>query len=128
MELPIFKTFINFSRHQFRCFTVASLFVLDKSAAWNWCLQHPRFKNLCPKIAQASKNSDSNAQHFPFGFANTFMISLHALCTPGYQFPYAVMNRCFYLTLEASKQRVLSIYLHLTSNRVQLIFGAPLPL
>jgi hypothetical protein len=48
---------------------------------WNKCLQHPCFKFLC-KIAQASKNSDSNAQHFPFGFANTFMISLHALCTP----------------------------------------------
>ena len=54
----------------------------------NRCLQHPCFKNLC-KIAQASKNSDSNAQHFPFGFANTFMmISLHALCTPRLPIPF----------------------------------------
>ena len=63
MELPIFNTYINFSRHQFRCFTVAPLFVLDKSTAWNGCLQHPCFKNVY-KIAQASKNSDSNTQHF----------------------------------------------------------------
>ena len=63
MELPIFNTFINFSRHHFCCFTVAPLFVLDKSMAWNRCLQHSCFKNLC-KIAQASKNSDSNVQHF----------------------------------------------------------------
>ena len=53
MELPIFNTYMNF----------APLFVLDKSTAWNRCLQHPCFKNLC-KIAQASKNSDSDAQHF----------------------------------------------------------------
>jgi hypothetical protein len=53
MELPILKTFINFSRHHFCCFIVASLFVSDKSTTWNRCLQHPCFKNLC-KIAQAS--------------------------------------------------------------------------
>jgi hypothetical protein len=81
MELPIFKTYINFSRHHFCCFKVAPLFVLDKSMAWNRCLQHPCFKNLC-KIAQASKKSDSNAQHFLSDLLNTFMISLHALCTP----------------------------------------------
>ena len=63
MELPIFNTYMNFSRHHLCCFTVVPLFVLDKSMAWNRCLQHPCFKNLC-KIAQASKNSDSNAQHF----------------------------------------------------------------
>jgi hypothetical protein len=63
MELSFFNTFINFSRHHLCCFTVAPLFVLDKSTAWNRCLHHPCFKNLC-KIAQASKNSDSNAQHF----------------------------------------------------------------
>jgi hypothetical protein len=35
MELPIFDTYINFfSRHQFCCFIVAPLFVLDKSMAW----------------------------------------------------------------------------------------------
>jgi hypothetical protein len=63
MELPIFNTFINFSRHHFCCFTIAPLFVLDKSTAWNRCLQHPCFKKLS-KIAQASRNSDDNAQHF----------------------------------------------------------------
>jgi hypothetical protein len=55
MELAIFDTYMNSSRHRFCCFTIVPLFVLDKSMA---C-----FKNLC-KIAQASKNSDSNAQHF----------------------------------------------------------------
>jgi hypothetical protein len=63
MELPNFSTYINFSRHHLCCFTIALLFVLDESTAWNRCLRHPCFKNLC-KIAQASKNSDSNAQHF----------------------------------------------------------------
>ena len=62
MELPVCNTYTNFSRHYLCCFTVASLFVLDMSMAWNRCLQHPCFKYLC-KIAQASKNSDSNAQH-----------------------------------------------------------------
>jgi hypothetical protein len=63
MELPIFNTYMNFSRHRIYCFTVAPLCVLDKSMAWNRCLQHPCFKNLC-RIAQASKNPDSDAQHF----------------------------------------------------------------
>jgi hypothetical protein len=63
MALPIFNTYMDFSRHLFCCFTVASLFVLDKSTAWNKYLQHPCFNFFC-KIAQASKNSDSNAQHF----------------------------------------------------------------
>jgi hypothetical protein len=63
MEPPIFNTYMNFSRHRLCCFTVVSLFVLDKYMVWNRCLQHPCFKNLC-KIAQASKKSNSNAQHF----------------------------------------------------------------
>jgi hypothetical protein len=62
MELSISNTYMNFSHHRFYCFTVVPLFVLDKSMAWNRYLQHPCFKNLC-KITQASKNSDSNAQH-----------------------------------------------------------------
>ena len=82
-----FYTYINFSRHQCCCFTIAPLFVLDKSMAWSRCLQDPCLKNLC-KNAQASKNSHSNAQHLPFGFANTFMMSsLHALCTPRLPIP-----------------------------------------
>jgi hypothetical protein len=64
MELPIFSTHINLSRHHLCCFTVVPLFVLYKSKAYKIrCLQHPFFQNLC-KIAQASKNSGSNAQHF----------------------------------------------------------------
>ena len=63
MELQIFDTYMNSSRHHFCSFTVAPLFVLDKSTAWNRCLHHSCFKNLC-KIAQASKSSDFNAQHF----------------------------------------------------------------
>jgi hypothetical protein len=54
MELPIFNTYMNLSRHHLCCFTVVPLFVLDKSMAWNrWY-----------KITQAFKNSDSNAEHF----------------------------------------------------------------
>jgi hypothetical protein len=86
MELPILNICMKFSRHHFCCFTIVPLFILDKYMTWNRYLQHPCFKNLC-KIAQASKNSDSNAQHFPFGFANTFMISLHALGTPRLPIP-----------------------------------------
>ena len=63
MELPIISTYINFFYYHFCCFTVAPLFVLDKSTAWHRCLQQPCFKILC-KIAQASKNSDPNVQHF----------------------------------------------------------------
>ena len=63
MELPVYNTYINFSRHHFCCFTVAPLFVLDKSTSWNRYLQHPCFKKLC-RIAQTSKISYSNAQHF----------------------------------------------------------------
>jgi hypothetical protein len=33
MELPIFDTYMNFSRHCFCYFTVVPLFVLDKSMA-----------------------------------------------------------------------------------------------
>ena len=95
MELPIFNTYINFSRHHFCCFTVAPLFVLDKSTAWNRCLQHPCFKNLC-KITQAFKNS--NAQHFLSDLLTHSWFHSMLFTLPGYQFPYTVMNRCFYLT------------------------------
>jgi len=63
MKLPIFNIYINFPQHHFSCFTIAPLFVLNKSTAWNWCLQYAYFKILC-KVAQASKTSDSNTQHF----------------------------------------------------------------
>ena len=31
MELPIFNTYMNFYRHHLCCFTIAPLFILDKS-------------------------------------------------------------------------------------------------
>jgi hypothetical protein len=79
------------------CFTVVPLLVLDKSMAWNRCLQHPCFKNLC-KIAQAFKNSDSNAQHFLSDLLTHSWFHSMLFALPGYQFPYNVMNRCLYLT------------------------------
>jgi hypothetical protein len=95
MDLPIFNTYMNFSRIIFG----ASQFLL--CLFWisirlkNRCLQHPCIKNLC-KIAQASKNLDSNTQHFLFGFANTFMISLHALCTPKLPIPLqSILYKCY---------------------------------
>jgi hypothetical protein len=91
-----FYTYINFSCHHLCCFTFAPLFVLDNFAAWNTCLQHPCFKNLC-KIAQASKNSDSNAQHFLMDLLTHSWFHSMLFALPGYQFPYIVMNRCFYL-------------------------------
>jgi hypothetical protein len=62
------------------------------------CLQHPCFKNLC-KIAQASKNSDSNAQHFLSDLLTHSWFHSMLFALPGYQFPYTVMNRCLYLRL-----------------------------
>ena len=96
MEVPIFNTYINFSCHHFCCFIVAPLFVLNKSTAWNRCPQHPCFKNLC-KIAQASKNSNFNAQHFLLDLLTHSWFHFMLFALPGYQFPYIVMNRCFYL-------------------------------
>ena len=96
MELPIFNTYMNFSRHHFCCFRVVPLFVLNKSTAWNRCQQHPCFKILC-KIAQASKNSNSNAQHFLSDLLTHAWFHFMLFALPGYKFPYIVMNRCFYL-------------------------------
>ena len=53
-------------------------------------------KNLC-KIAQASKISDSNAQHFLSDLLTHSWFHSMLCALPGYQFPYTVMNRCFYL-------------------------------
>ena len=75
MELPIFEIYMNFSIG----------------------LQHPCFKNLC-KIAQASKNSDSNAQHFLLDLLTHSWFHSMLFALPCYQFPYTVMNRCLYPT------------------------------
>ena len=99
MDLPILNTYMNFSRHYFCCFTVAPLFVLDKPMPWNRCLQHPCFKYLC-KITQTSKNSDSNAQHFLLDLLTHSWFHSMLFALPCYQFPYTVMNRCFYLTMK----------------------------
>ena len=81
-------------------FSVASqlllCLLLDKSTAWNRCLQHPCFKSMC-KIAQASKDSYSNAQHFLSYLLTHSWFHSMLFALPGYQFPYIVMNRCFYL-------------------------------
>jgi hypothetical protein len=92
----IFNTYMNFSRHHLCSFTCVPLFVLDWSMAWNRCLQHPCFKNLC-KIAQASKNSDSNAQRFLLNLLTHSWFHSMLFALSGYQFPYIVMNRCLYL-------------------------------
>jgi hypothetical protein len=97
MELPICNAYIDFSRHQLCCFTVAPLFVLDKSTAWNRCLQCPCFQNLC-KIARASKNSDSNAQHFLSDLLTHSWFHSMPIALLSYLFPYTVMNRFFYLS------------------------------
>jgi hypothetical protein len=99
MELPIFNTYINFSHHQMCCFTLVPLFVLDESMAWNRCLQHTCFKKMC-KIAQASKKSDSNAQHFISDLLTRSWFHSMFFALLGYQFPYIVMNRCLYLTFK----------------------------
>ena len=91
-----FKIYMNFSRHHLCCFIVVPLFLLDKSMAQNRCLQQPCFKNLC-KIAQASKNSESNAQHFLSDLLTHSRFHSMLFALPGYQLPYIVMNRCLYL-------------------------------
>ena len=98
MELPIFNTYMNFltiifvASQLFLCLFWISLM------AWNRCLQHPCFENLC-KIAQASKNSDSNAQHFLWDLLTHSWFHSMLCALPGYQFPYIVMNRCLYLMM-----------------------------
>jgi hypothetical protein len=87
---------MTFSRHYLCCFTIVPLFVLDRPMAWNRCLLHTCFKNLC-KIAQASKNSDSNDQHFLLDSLTHSWFHSMLFALPGYQFPYIVMNRCLYL-------------------------------
>ena len=63
----------------------------------NRCLQHPCFKNLC-KIAQVSRNSNSNAQHFLSDLLTHSWLHSMLFALPCYQCPYTVMNRCLYLT------------------------------
>jgi hypothetical protein len=105
MELTISNTYMNFSRHQFCCFTIVPLFVLDKSMASNRCLQHPCFKKL---IQNCSSLQKFRFQHptLPFGFANTFMMftpcSSHSQVTNslilswiGVSLPYVTANSSF---------------------------------
>jgi hypothetical protein len=110
MELPIFNTYINLSHHHFYCFIVAPLFLLDKSMAWNRYLQHPCLKNLC-EIAQASKNADSNTQHFLSDLRTHSWFHYMLFAFPGYyQFPYTVMNRCFYLNVMPQQNKAHNLH------------------
>jgi hypothetical protein len=97
MELPIFKIYMNFSRHHLCCFIVVPLFLLDKSMAYNSYLQHPCFKNLC-KTVEASENSDVHRPTLPFRICY-HIHDVHSMlfALPGYQFPHTVMNRCLSL-------------------------------
>jgi hypothetical protein len=79
MALPIFNTYMNFSRHHFCCFTIVPLFVLDKSMAT--LLQ--KFMENCSSLQKFRFQRPT----LPFKFANTFTISLHALCTPKLPIP-----------------------------------------
>jgi hypothetical protein len=54
------------------------------------------FKNLC-KIAQASKISGSNAQHFLLDLLTHSWFHFMLFALPSYQFPYILMNRCLHL-------------------------------
>jgi hypothetical protein len=95
-KLPIFNTYLNVSRHHFCCFIVVPLFfwislwlrigVYNTLASIFFC-----------KIAQASKNSDSNAQHFLSDLLTHSWVHSMLFALPRYQFPYIVMNRCLYL-------------------------------
>jgi hypothetical protein len=76
----------------FLCFFWIHLWVKNR------CLQHLCLKILC-KIAQASKNSDSNAQHFLSDLLTHSWFHSMLFALPCYQFPYIVMNRCLYLRL-----------------------------
>jgi len=51
------------------------------------------------KIAQASKNSDSNAQHFLSDLLTHSWFHSMLFALPSYQFPYIVVNRWLYLKL-----------------------------
>ena len=96
MELPIFKTYMNFSCHHFCCFAMFLYLFWISLCLKNRCLQHPWFQNLC-KIAQASKISASNAQHFLSDLLTHSWFHSMLFALPGYQFPYTVTNRCLYL-------------------------------
>jgi hypothetical protein len=90
----IFLAIICVASQLFLCFFWIHIWVKNR------CLQHPCFKNLC-KIAQASKNSDSNAQHFLSDLVTHSWFHSMLFALPGYQFPYIVMNSCLYLMLLA---------------------------
>jgi hypothetical protein len=85
-----FLAIISVASQLFLCLFWISLWLKNR------CLQHPCFKNLC-KIAQASKNSDSNAQHFLSDLLTHSWFHSMLFALPSYQFPYIVMNRCLYL-------------------------------
>ena len=81
MELPIFKIYMNFFSPSFVLLRNCSFVYFgytygSRIRVYNTTLA----SKICVNLLKPPKNSDSNAQHFLFGFANTFTISLHALC------------------------------------------------
>ena len=72
------------------------LFLLGKSTILIRCLQHLHFKNSC-KIAHVSKNFDSKTQHFVSNLLTHSWFHFMLFALPGYQFPYSVGLRCYYL-------------------------------
>ena len=68
MELPIFKVYMNFSRHHLCCFIVVPLFVLDKSlwlgiGVYNTVAS----KNLCKIAVESLQKFRVQRPTLPFG-------------------------------------------------------------
>ena len=81
MELPNFNTYMNFYRHHLCCFTIVPLISL-------WLgidVYNTLASKICVKLLKPPKIQIPTT--LPFRFANTFMISLHALCTPRLPIP-----------------------------------------
>jgi hypothetical protein len=97
MELPVFNTFINFSPPSFLVASQLFLCLFWISLRLGIGVSNTlAFQNLC-KIARASNTSDSNAQHFLSDSLTQSWFHSMLFALPGYQFPYTVTNRCFYL-------------------------------
>jgi hypothetical protein len=117
-----FLTIVSVASQLFLCFFWISLWLTNR------CLQHSCFKNLC-KIAQASKTSDSNAQHFLSDLRTHSWFHSMLFALSGYRFPYIVMNRCLYLSpsyCSPHRQPVGSHDkwgVHTETERIYLAFG-----
>jgi hypothetical protein len=76
-----------------------SFLCLFWTSLWFWIgVYNTLLQKLC-EIDEASKNSNSNAQHFLSDLVTHSWFHSILFALPGYQFPYIVMNRCLYLIL-----------------------------